>query len=127
MEIYKITNKITGDFYIGKNSTSNPKYLGSGVELQKQIAQYGKENFIKQILCVITSELINDKILSQIESVYISNHIENPKCINISLGCYQDKKNVQIKYINKIEYVEKIKYITKPIKYISGRSLASLL
>ena len=37
MEIYKTTNKITGDFYIGLNTTSNPEYLGSGVEIKKQV------------------------------------------------------------------------------------------
>ena len=54
MEIYKTTNNITKEYYIGLNTTSNPKYLGSGVEIKKQIKKYGKENFTKEILCVNT-------------------------------------------------------------------------
>ena len=47
MEIYKTTNKVTGEYYIGLNTTSNSNYLGSGVEIKKQIKKYSKENFIK--------------------------------------------------------------------------------
>ena len=86
MEIYKTTNKITGEYYIGLNSTSNPEYLGSGVELKKQVGKYGKENFIKEILCLVTSNSTDKNILRKIEHAYIYNHIQNKKCINKSIG-----------------------------------------
>ena len=50
MIIYKTTNLINGKFYIGKDSKNNSEYLGSGLNLQKAIKKYGKENFAKTIL-----------------------------------------------------------------------------
>jgi hypothetical protein len=50
MEIYKITNKINGKIYIGKDTTSNPQYLGSGKLIKRAILKYGVENFTKEIL-----------------------------------------------------------------------------
>ena len=59
MIIYKTTNLINGKFYVGKNSTNNPEYLGSGLLLIRAIKKYGKENFNKEILehCESLSEL----------------------------------------------------------------------
>lgn len=45
MEIYKTTNKKTGEYYIGLNTTSNPNYLGSGVELKNKL-----RSMVKKIL-----------------------------------------------------------------------------
>jgi len=50
MEIYKTTNKINGKIYIGKDTTSNPQYLGSGKLIKRAILKYGVENFTKEIL-----------------------------------------------------------------------------
>jgi group I intron endonuclease len=50
MIIYMTTNNINGKKYIGKDVKNNPKYLGSGFDLQKAIKKYGKENFTKIIL-----------------------------------------------------------------------------
>jgi len=135
MEIYKTTNKITGEYYIGLNSTSNPNYLGSGVELKKQVEKYGKENFIKEILCLVTSNSTDKNILRKIEHAYIYNHIKNKKCLNKSIGYTKGKKEVEIKYIEveKIVEVEKIievervvyKQGRKPV--VLGRSLSALL
>ena len=87
MEIYKITNNITKEFYIGLNSTSNPDYYGSGVKIKQQIDKYGKENFIKEILCVLTSNFNKDKnVLRKIEHIYISAYIKDKQCLNKSIG-----------------------------------------
>ncbi|MBQ9160921.1 MAG: hypothetical protein IJ122_06325 [Methanobrevibacter sp.] len=49
--IYKITNLITGDFYVGKRLISSwNNYYGSGVDIKKAIKKYGKENFHREIL-----------------------------------------------------------------------------
>tara|TARA_B110000211_G_C13957775_1_gene499121 strand:- start:34 stop:711 length:678 start_codon:yes stop_codon:yes gene_type:complete len=48
--IYKTVNKITGKFYVGKQSSDRRYYLGSGKLLQKAIAKHGKHNFTKIIL-----------------------------------------------------------------------------
>lgn len=128
MEIYKITNKITGEYYIGLNSTSDPKYLGSGTNIRQQVDKYGKENFIKEILCLITSSSTDKDTLRQIEHLYISNHINNKKCINIAIG-YTKGASEKIVYKDKIIYKEKIVYKEKIIHAprLPSRRLANLL
>ena len=101
MEIYKTTNKKTGEYYIGLNTTSNPNYLGSGVELKKQIEKYGKKNFIKEILCLVTSNSTDENILRKIEHAYILNHIDNKNCLNKSIG-YNKAKKTKFNYHKKI-------------------------
>ena len=49
--IYKTTNLVNGLIYVGQDSYNNPKYLGSGVFLKRDIIKYGKSNFKKEILC----------------------------------------------------------------------------
>lgn len=50
MQIYKITNCVNSKIYIGKDTTSNPNYYGSGVILNNAIKKYGIENFTKHII-----------------------------------------------------------------------------
>lgn len=52
--IYITTNDINGKKYIGQKKIDNKSrwksYLGSGVDLQKDIKKYGKENFTREII-----------------------------------------------------------------------------
>lgn len=59
MIIYKTTNLITGEAYIGKDVNNDPFYLGSGKNLKRAIQEYGKSNFRKEILetCSTRQEL----------------------------------------------------------------------
>ena len=50
MEIYKITNTLNGKIYIGKDTTSDPKYYGSGLLIRRSINKYGIDNFTKEII-----------------------------------------------------------------------------
>jgi group I intron endonuclease len=50
MIIYKTTNLINGNFYIGQDSKNNPEYLGSGLLLNKALKKYGRDNFLKEII-----------------------------------------------------------------------------
>jgi len=50
MVIYKTTNTVTGNLYIGKDKHNNPKYLGSGKLLNQSINKHGREVFIKEVL-----------------------------------------------------------------------------
>lgn len=50
--IYKTTCLINGKIYVGKKhkSTFDPKYYGSGIRLAEAIIQYGRENFVIEVL-----------------------------------------------------------------------------
>jgi hypothetical protein len=83
--IYKTTNLLNGEYYIGMHSTSNlhDKYLGSGTRLRRSIRKYGKENFQIEILEFLNNreslakrekELVNIDLLSE------------SSCINLKIG-----------------------------------------
>jgi group I intron endonuclease len=57
MIIYKTTNLINGNFYIGQDSKNDPTYLGSGILLHRAIKKHGQPNFKKEII-----EYCNNKI-----------------------------------------------------------------
>jgi len=50
MQIYKITNLINNKIYIGKDTTSDSNYFGSGLLINRALKKYGKENFIKEVI-----------------------------------------------------------------------------
>jgi group I intron endonuclease len=83
--IYKTTNKITEDFYIGRHSTNNllDGYLGSGKRLKNSIKKYSKNNFIKEILYFCKS--LKDLVLLE-KQIVNENLIKNIKCLNITVG-----------------------------------------
>lgn len=84
MVIYKITNIINNKVYIGQDKNNKPNYLGSGNLIKRAIKKYGKENFIKEILC--TCDTIED--LNIKERFYIEKYRSTDKELgyNISVG-----------------------------------------
>jgi hypothetical protein len=50
MQIYKITNLINHKIYIGKDTTSDTNYFGSGLLIKRALNKYGVENFIKEVI-----------------------------------------------------------------------------
>jgi hypothetical protein len=50
MIIYKTTNTINNKIYIGKAIHNNPKYLGSGLLLNRAIKKYGREMFVREVI-----------------------------------------------------------------------------
>lgn len=73
--IYKITNKITGKYYVGSHKTKNinDDYMGSGKYLNHAKVKYGIENFEKEILFVYDTaeemyakerEIVNEDFLA---------------------------------------------------------------
>lgn len=82
--IYLTTNLVNGKKYIGQHyGRLDDKYFGSGVIITKAIAEYGKENFIKEILEITTQEQIDE-----VEKYYIQkyNAVEDDNFYNISDG-----------------------------------------
>ena len=61
--IYKTTNLINNNIYIGQHATEdiNDNYLGSGVALLSDIKKYGKDNFKKEILYIFGTRQEADK------------------------------------------------------------------
>lgn len=84
MQIYKIINCLNYKVYIGKDTSSDPNYYGSGVILIRAIKKYGIENFTKEI--IDTAETKDD--LSEKEKYWISfyNSTEREIGYNISKG-----------------------------------------
>ena len=69
---YITTNKINGKQYIGSHSTNNVDdgYLGSGSYILRAIKKYGKENFIRELIC----ECKNEKQAYKNEKKYIEKY-----------------------------------------------------
>ena len=84
MQIYKITNLINHKIYIGKDTTSDPNYFGSGLLIKRAFEKYGKENFIKEVID-ITGDYDE---LSKKEIYWISKYKSTDKKIgyNIATG-----------------------------------------
>ena len=80
--VYKITCKITGEYYFGSsfNAKSN-QYWGSGRRIKERISMYGKENFVKEIL----GEFDDRTTAHQVENQYIEKFRHDDKCLNKKL------------------------------------------
>ena len=105
MQIYKITNKLNGKIYIGKDEKSNINYYGSGKNIKAAILKYGIENFDK----VIIEDLISDrKTLQEKEKYWILkyNSIDSNIGYNISNG--GDGGDTISNNPNKINIIKKI-------------------
>ena len=84
MQIYKITNLINKKFYIGKDTSSDSNYFGSGLLIKRAIEKYGLKNFQKEII----DETDNYEELSLKEKYWI-NHFNSTNLktgYNISIG-----------------------------------------
>lgn len=72
--IYKITNKITEQIYIGQHQTEklNDGYLGSGQRLANSVNKYGVENFDKEILFIFDNfDDMNNKEIELVTKDFI--------------------------------------------------------
>jgi len=82
--LYKITNKVTGDYYFGKhNGYEQNGYWGSGKKIKSQIKKYGKKNFTYDILCYGYSEYIYEL---EKKCVTIELIESDTKCLNLTVG-----------------------------------------
>lgn len=83
--VYRITNTITGSFYIGIHSTDDidDGYMGSGYNIRKAIKNHGIENFVREIVSFHDSR---QEALKEEARIVDKGLIMNPKCYNIALG-----------------------------------------
>lgn len=83
--IYKVINKITGKYYIGKHQTTNlnDDYLGSGKLIRQSIKKHGKDNFQKEILFIFDSE---EEMNAKEKELVNENLVLNEKCYNVGIG-----------------------------------------
>lgn len=83
--IYKTTNMLNEEFYVGMHSTDdlNDGYLGSGIRLRRSVDSYGRENFKFQIL-----EFLEDRecLARREKEIITSELLRNPLCLNIANG-----------------------------------------
>ena len=82
--LYKITNIVTGEYYVGKhNGWEQNGYWGSGYRIQNSIKKYGIENFKYEILCFGSIEYIYE-----LEKKYVTPEMVDldEKCLNLTIG-----------------------------------------
>lgn len=108
--IYKITNLLNGNFYIGRRCTRDSidedTYFGSGKRLKDAIRKYGVENFNKEILKVCESY---DELIHLEKEIVTEELVRCNQCYNLALGGhggYTFYKNRNYKHTN--ESKEKI-------------------
>ena len=83
--IYETTNLINGKKYIGQRKAGRTAlYLGSGVALKRAIKKYGKENFVKRIICECGSKEELD--LMEIHYITEANAVESDQYYNLVDG-----------------------------------------
>jgi hypothetical protein len=82
--LYKITNKVTGEYYLGKhNGWTQDNYWGSGLRITRQLKKYGKDKFNYQILVIGEVDYI-----FELEKKYVTEQLiqEDDKCLNLKKG-----------------------------------------
>lgn len=95
--VYKITCLVTGEFYFGSSFKAKwPTYWGGGSKIRERIEQYGKENFIKEIL----HEFDDRTNALKKENEYIEKFINDEKCLNHkcehNFGAYSEKVRLKM-------------------------------
>ena len=99
--VYKITCKITGEYYFGSSFyAKSDRYWGGGKRIRERIAQYGKENFVKEIIGEFDDRVEAHKV----ENEYIEQFINDENCLNQQLnrkfGSFSDDTRAKLSVAN---------------------------
>ena len=83
--IYQITNILNNKIYIGCHKTENinDKYMGSGINLIKDIREFGVNNFKKDVLFIFDNQV---DMLSKESEIVNSEFIQRDNTYNIARG-----------------------------------------
>jgi group I intron endonuclease len=86
--IYRTTNKINGKQYVGSHHGKiDDNYYGSGVLILKAIEKYGSENFVKEILEIVTNvETLKEKEEFWLNKLQCATDLNYYNIVNISGG-----------------------------------------
>jgi hypothetical protein len=82
--LYKSTNQLNGNYYIGIHSTNevDDSYIGSGTRFRNEVRKYGKFYFTREILQFFDTR--NEALLAEFN--VISKILQDPKCLNLCEG-----------------------------------------
>lgn len=83
--LYKITNTLNNKIYIGIHQTKDLSdgYFGSGLNLNRAIKKYGKENFVKEILEYFDNE---ESMIEREKQLVNSDFVKSNDTYNIMEG-----------------------------------------
>ena len=91
--VYKFTNTVTGDFYIGsrnniKKSLANHKYQSVWIvipndQMYQDIQKYGDENFVFEVLAEVEPEQLKEVEQQFIETLKTTYNQMNEKDLDI--------------------------------------------
>ena len=84
-QLYKITNKLNGKYYIGVHTGDifKDNYWGSGTILKESISKHGKENFEREVI----KQLNNKKDIYKLESQIVNeDFVKNQQTYNVAVG-----------------------------------------
>ena len=97
MQIYKITNLINGKIYVGKDTTNDKNYFGSGLLIKRSIEKFGIKNFKKEIL----EECENNEELCKKEKFWINKLDSTNINIGYNISCGGDGGDTITNHPNK--------------------------
>lgn len=103
---YITTNILNNKKYVGMHSAVNVNnyYLGSGVLLKRAIKKYGKENFIKEVLCICeTKEIAHEnekKFIEQHHTIQPNGYNIHPKG-GLGLNDYHTEESLKKMSVNR--------------------------
>jgi group I intron endonuclease len=84
-QLYKITNKLNGKYYIGVHTGDifKDNYWGSGTIIKESIEKHGKENFEREVI----KQLNNKKEIYKLESEIVNEEfVKNQQTYNVAFG-----------------------------------------